>query len=100
MMIKLKCLVCGYIFEVSEYELRTFPDYYDKCFLCNGQLRVENLEEIVKYDIDKQIKEYLDKWFNELGVEGTIELIERHKDQPSYRLYKAELERRGFKLKE
>lgn len=38
-------------------------------------------------------------WFRQLGIEYTLELIERHKELAVYRLYKAEIEKRGLKLK-
>ena len=100
MMIKLKCMSCGYEFEVSDYELRTFPENYDHCFLCEGKLKVENLEEIVTSDVYKRAEEYLNQWLQELGGDETLSLIQRHKDQPTYKIYKELLIKRGFKIKE
>jgi len=57
---------------------------------------MDNFEEIIKFDIYKRAEEYLNKWFNELGIEATIEILERNKDQACYRIYKELLQERGL----
>lgn len=100
-MIKLKCVndKCNYIYQVTQKELEDNPQYHRVCIICGSKLQVANLDEIVKLDTEKKIKEYIDLWFRTLGIEYTIEMVERHKDLAVYRLYKTELENRGFKLK-
>jgi hypothetical protein len=66
--------------------------------ICGAKLDVVNLEEIVRTDIDTEIRDNVSMWFRTLGIEYTLEMIERHKDLAVYRLYKAEIERRGLKL--
>lgn len=104
-MIKLICInnKCEYSYRVTESELTEYPQYHKTCLVCGSKMKIskESLEKIVSADVDTQVKDFINKWFNELGIEGTIEMIERHKNQEvCYRLYKAELERRGFKLKD
>jgi hypothetical protein len=100
-MIRLKCINenCGYSYEVSENEIKEYGQYHTKCLICGSKLQVTNLEEIVEKDLETQVKENLDKWFKELGIEATIEMCERNSNNVCYRLYKTELEKRGFKLK-
>jgi len=99
MLIKLKCKACHYDYEITEDELYDKGQYHKFCFRCGGENEVINLGEILDKDIDTQIKQYIDKGFKKHGIEGTIEIIERNSNQACYRLYKEELERRGFKLK-
>lgn len=100
MIIKFSCSKHCLDFEKTEEELRN-EKVITHCPYCGDKLRILNIEDVVKSDIDTQVKNYIDKWFKELGIEGTIEMIERNKNQEaSYRLYKTELEKRGLKLKE
>jgi len=57
---------------------------------------MDNFEEIIKFDIYKRAEEYLNKWFNELGIEYTLEMLERNKTQATYRIYKELLQKRGL----
>jgi len=102
-MIHLKCINndCGYSYQVSENELKEYGQYHKNCLICGSQLKItqESLDEVVKLDIEQRVKNNVNEWFAELGIEGTIELIERNKGLAVYRLYKAEIEKRGFKLK-
>ena len=95
-MIKLRCLSCNYHYEVSEAELKDNADIHSYCLMCGGVIEVVNWEEVVEKDLDDRVNEYLDKWFHELGIEGTIELLERNKDIPTTRLYLDELRKRGL----
>ena len=98
MMIKLKCINenCAYCYEVSENELKEYGEYHKKCLLCGHQLEVANLDEIVKLDIEKRAEEYINLWFRELGIEYTLELVERHKDEAVGRIYVDILKRKGL----
>lgn len=101
-MIKLKCQnpSCAYCYSVSPKELEEYGKlYHNICMICGKRLDVVNLEEIIKKDIETKVKEYVDLWFKTLGIEYTLEMIERNKNQACYRFYKTELLRRGFKLK-
>ena len=69
------------------------------CPFCGLKLHIANLNDIVAKDIEEKVKSNINRWFNELGIEGTIELIERHRNQACARLYIDELNRRGFKIK-
>jgi hypothetical protein len=103
-MIRLVCIneYCKYSYEVSEAELKEYGKYHEKCLICGSKLEIadKSLKEIVKQDVDTEIKNNVDIWFKQLGIEYTIEMVERHKGTAIYRLYKAEIEKRGFKLKE
>jgi len=98
MTLKLKCEDCGYSYEVSEAEMLTCGEYHVKCLMCNGIIKVENLDEVVHLDMKKRVRDYVSKYFQTLGIEYTLEMLERNKDQACYRLYKAELKRRGFNV--
>ena len=101
-MIKLKCNNdhCKFSYSVSEKEFVEYGKMYHAfCQICGSKLEVVNLEELVRKDIDTEVKENVDMWFARLGIEYTLELLERNKDIPIYRLYKAEIEKRGLKLK-
>ena len=95
-MIKLTCSVCNYSYSVSENELLTNPQYHQACFLCGGKIFIENLNEVVNEDLYKRAENYLNKWFNELGIEGTLEMLERNKHQATYRIYEEILKRKGL----
>jgi hypothetical protein len=100
-MIKLKCSndKCAFTYSVSEGEFEEYAKtYHSFCMICGAKLDVVNLEEIVRTDIDTEIRDNVSMWFRTLGIEYTLEMIERHKDLAVYRLYKAEIERRGLKL--
>jgi hypothetical protein len=100
-MIKLKCLNpdCNYVYQVTPAELEDNPQYHDKCLICGSRLKVDNVEEIVKLDIEKRIANYVSQWLKELGGDETLSLIQRHKNQATYRLYIKELRKRGFIIK-
>jgi predicted ATP-dependent endonuclease of OLD family len=101
-MIKLRCSnkLCDYCYQVSEKELQENSTYHSHCLICGSLLEVTNLEEIIKTGLTERVKEYIDKYFKEIGLEATLEMVERNRNQSCFRLYKEELERRGFKLKE
>lgn len=100
-MIKLRCVNpdCNYCYQISKKELEEYGQYHKVCIICGSLLQVDNLKELVKLDLEQRIKNYVDKYFKTLGIEYTLELIARHKDLAVYRLYKTELEKRGFKIK-
>jgi len=101
-MIKLRCLNenCEYCIEVSEKEFLDNPQYYTNCIICQSKFKVVNLEEVIKFDIEKQIKENIDKWQKLYGWDYVIDLVKKYKDYYAVgRLYIAELEKRGFKIK-
>lgn len=100
-MIILKCInnICGYSYKVTQKELEEYPNYHSSCFICGSKLKVINLEEIIVKDLEKKVKDNIDEWFRTQGIEATIEMVERNRDLAVYRLYKVELEKRGFKLK-
>ena len=95
MKIKFSCSKHCLDFEKTEEELQN-EKVITHCPFCGEKLHILNLEEVVKKDIDTEVKDNLKKWFNELGIEGTIELIERHDNLAVQRLYKQELRKRGL----
>jgi hypothetical protein len=101
MLIKFKCsnIKCDVEFTKDELELIQQKQPFIYCWKCGSYLHVKNLEEIAKYDIEMKVKQNLNKWFAELGADNTLDLLERNKTTPCYRLYKEELEKRGFKFK-
>lgn len=89
----------GHWFHKTEQELRQEAHSCRFCW-CGEKLHIKNVEEVIIFDLEERVKNNIDKYFKELGIEGTIELIERNNNSYCYKLYKSELERRGFKLKE
>lgn len=94
-MIKLICIKCGYSYSVSENEYLLNIQYHTHCFLCQGEL-VTPLEEIVKTDIYAKAEAYLHKWFSQYGIEKTLEILARNKEQPNYRIYEELLKKKGL----
>jgi predicted nucleic acid-binding Zn-ribbon protein len=92
MKVKFICAKCGYVFEKDEQEIIEQPFRY--C-ACGGKLSIQNLEDIMQYDLDTRVRNNINRWFRELGIEGTIELIERNSNQACSRLYFDELRKRG-----
>ena len=99
-MIKLRCKLCKFSFEVSEKEFIEYPEAYKDCYIsCGGENEVVNLDEIVEKDIYTRAEEYINKWFKEIGIEATIEMCERNREQSCFRIYRKILESKGFKIK-
>jgi len=100
-MIKLRCSnpKCQYKYKITPDELKDNGELHTHCLFCGFKIEVTNLSEVIDRDLNIQIKQYIDKWIKSEGIEGCIELVERNKNQACYRLYKEELEKRGFKVK-
>ena len=79
-----------------EYYLQFILETVKKNCICKHSLQINNLNKIIKNDVTIQVKQNLHKWFNNLGIEGTIELIERNKDQSITLLYFNELKKKGL----
>jgi hypothetical protein len=99
MLIKLECRHCGEVIEVEEINLIQEPEMYRNCSLCSYKMEVMNLDELIKFDVETQIKMNINKWLKELGGDETLSLIQRNKNQACYRLYKEEMIKRGFIVK-
>lgn len=54
------------------------------------------LEEVIKMCTIIQARQYLTKWMNELGIEGTIEMLNRNKDYPPVQIYFDLLREKGL----
>jgi hypothetical protein len=97
MLIKLECRICGGFLEIDDKELN---ENHKICPLCNGKMEVKNLDELVKFDVETQIKNNIDKWQKQFGWDYVIDLVKKYKDYYAVgRLYVEELEKRGFKIK-
>lgn len=97
-MIKLKCKHCKYQYEITEAELIEDGEIHKFCFICGGEIEILNLLEIVEKDLYKRAEEYIDKWVAEIGWDNTLDLIKRNKNNPTYRIYKEILDKKGFNL--
>ena len=97
-MIKLKCLNpdCNYIYQVSPVELEDNPQYHKSCIICGSKIKVDNVEEVVKKDLYDRASELLNSWIRTLGIEGALELCERHKDEATGRIYMELLRKKGI----
>jgi hypothetical protein len=87
----------GHYFEKDEIELIIEKQSNRYCW-CGNKLHLKNLDNIVKLDIERRIKNNLNKWFVESGIEATIELLERNEKYPITKLYIEELKKRGLKV--
>ncbi len=96
MLLKLICKN-NHRLDVPEENFRENPEWYNYCGICGAKFTLYNTEGIVKQDLQQKAKRNIDLWFKTLGIEYTIEIIERNKNQACYRLYREELERRGLK---
>jgi hypothetical protein len=101
MLINLKCINpdCVYHYQISQKELEYNSRLHRKCLICGSKLVVDNLDELVKFDVYKKAENYIKKYVKEMGWDNTIDLIQRNKGQPTYRIYKEILEKMGFNLK-
>lgn len=99
-MIKLKCSVCHYSYEVSEQEIFDNPQYHNNCLCCGAKNEVENIEELIHNDIFERVEQYINKSVAKIGWDLTLDLIKRNKTQACYRIYKEILAKKGFNLKE
>jgi len=84
-------------FEKNEKELRNATQSFRYCPYCGLKLKIRNLNNVVEKDLYIRANEYLNKWLNELGIEGTLELIERNKDCACNRIYEDLLKQKGLK---
>jgi len=102
-MIQLKCTnsTCGFSYSVSDKEFLEYgKHYHNKCMICGSKLEISNIKEIIAKSIYDKAKQNIQDWFQKIGIESTIELVERYKNNCCYRIYKEILEQKGFKLKE
>jgi len=98
MRIKFSCSKNCANFTKSEEQLRV-EKVITHCPFCGQKLTIQNLEEVVLLDCEIKIKEYIDLWASIIGWDNTLDLILKHKEEAIGRLYVAELNRRGFKIK-
>jgi len=88
---------CG-DFTKDELELDYQNQSFRYCAFCGEKLRIENLTDIVQQDIEIKVRKNISNWFKEIGVDNTIDLVKRNKNQPCAKLYLDELQRRGFNI--
>lgn len=75
MKIKLKCKNCGYVKEIYNEELYL----HRECPICSGRkLEIVNLDEVIKQYIEENKRYNLYKSFRTLGIERTLEVINKH----------------------
>jgi hypothetical protein len=99
MIIKFSCNKHCADFTKDEMEIIYQGQSFNYCAFCGEKLQIQNLEEIVTLDIEIRVRNNIDKWFREIGVDNTIDLIKRNKGYACARLYLDELKRRGFTIK-
>lgn len=85
-------------FEKDEFEIIYQKQSFTHCAFCGQKLHIKNLEELIEFDIEMRVRTNIDKWVKEIGWDNVLDLVQRNKEQACYRLYKAELEKRGFKF--
>lgn len=95
MILKLKC-INNHQVELEETELMDKENIF--CW-CGEPLRVENVKEIVNYDIEKRAENHLKKWVAEIGWDNVIDMIKNCKLPKVKEIYKRLLEKKGFNIK-
>jgi len=92
----------GHWFTKTDAELREEKQSQRFCNLCGKKLHIEqqSLENVITFDLEEQIKNNIDSSVAKIGWDNTLDIIQRNKNQACYRLYKIELEKRGFKINE
>lgn len=95
MLIYFKCNKCGVEFSKKEEEIITENLSYRFCS-CGGNLSIQNIEQIVKQDVDQWLDRDFFNALNCLGVEGTIEAIEHLQNQKVKELYQDKLRKKGL----
>jgi len=100
MIIKFSCKNHCADFDKDEIELQYQNQTFRYCAFCGEKLQIENLKDIIIYDLRERIKNNINKWAKEMGFDNVIDLIKRNKNQKCYKFYKEELESRGFTIKE
>lgn len=100
-MLKLKCLQCGYSFEISKKEIAEHLGLYRFCFIgCGGQNKLITIDQLIIINNESMAKSNITKWFKEYGADYTIDLIKRYKNYYGIgKLYIEELQTRGINLK-
>lgn len=54
------------------------------------------MDDIIQEYMLETAKQYLHKWFNELGIEGTIEMLERQNHDKVWEIYMNLLREKGL----
>lgn len=98
MKIKFNCPKCNFHFEKTEEELKNTTQSFRHCSLCGTKLSVENVKEIVTNDLELEVHSRVNEWFKTLGIEYTLELIGRHKDDEVGKLYVSDIKKRGLNV--
>ena len=94
MIIKFIC-INGHRVEIEESELSEVEGNY--CW-CGEPLRVENLDEIVAYDVEERAEKHLNNWVAERGWDNVIDMIKKCKLPKVKEIYIRILQRKGFKI--
>lgn len=96
MNIRFVCSSCNCDFIKTDKQLSEEKQSMRFCPYCGCKLRLQNLDEIVKGDILKKVDKNIEEYLNSLGIEGTIELIERNKSLPYIHYFQDNLRKRGI----
>ena len=86
-------------FEKDEIELIYQNQIFKFCSFCGEKLKILNLDEVITQDLQEKIKNNINKWFNQIGIDNTLDLIQRNRNASCSRLYIEELQKRGFNIK-
>lgn len=91
-----KCTSCSFIINIREEAYNLLGTICPKCGEELGNIKFPLMKDM---DIPARVKFSVGKWFGELGIEGTIEMLESRSNLPNEEYFHAELLNRGFSLR-
>ncbi len=95
MIIQFSCINHCLDFEKTSEELQT-EKVITHCPYCGEHLSVMNIDVVVAKDIRKQVENYVTECYKSMGLEGTLEAVERLQNKTVQQYYKNELKKRGL----
>jgi len=91
-----KCSDCPFMINIKEEAYALFSN---RCPKCGADLVPSKLSTMNDLGLVDRVKHSINKWFGELGIEGTLEMLETGDNFPHSELFYAELFSRGLKIR-
>lgn len=91
-----QCSDCPFTINVKK---EVYKSINNKCPKCGAILLPMKISSIKDLDIKERVVNSINKWFGELGIEGTLEMLEKQNSMPYIELFKEEINKKGLKLK-
>jgi len=91
-----RCSNCSFVIHLKEEAYKVFNN---KCPKCGAELAPKKLPPLNKLSLQKKVSNTINKWFGEMGIERTLEMMENNTDLPNAEYFQIELFNRGLILK-